>query len=171
VTEVLSRRSLLGGLLAAPAIVAVGSLMPLRGIKYDPLIRVQSWPIGTDACGEWWSHEGPLSKIGRIEDAMREMYGNCYWQAVNPAPGHLGPSFVNRGYQVNGTIAYEDGVEGSRLGVRPTKDEQEEFHRSLGVIKTSEFRGFPAPVYDPVAFAKSTEALEAQLRSISRWGS
>ena len=74
----LSRRSLLSGLFAAPAVVACASLMPLRGYVYNPIIRVQSWPIGTEPVGEWWAHEGPLSRIDKVEDQMREMFGKVY---------------------------------------------------------------------------------------------
>lgn len=77
----LTRRFVLGGLIAAPAVVAFGQLMPLRGTKYDPMVTLQSWPVGQEAVGEWWRHTGPLS---RIDDVMREMsaqFGHCFWSS------------------------------------------------------------------------------------------
>ena len=81
-----SRRNLLACLFAAPAVVAIDSLMPLRGIKLNPIIRLQSWPFGTEAVGEWWAHEGPLSGIAHIEEAMRDQMGRCFWQSVERGP-------------------------------------------------------------------------------------
>jgi hypothetical protein len=75
---VLSRRFVLGGLLAAPAVVAARHLMPLRGIKYDPMVTLQSWPVGQDAVGEWWRHTGPLSRIDEVMRAMKA-HGEVFW--------------------------------------------------------------------------------------------
>lgn len=41
----IERRALLRGLFAAPAIVAVGSLMPLRGVLLEPKANWVSLPI------------------------------------------------------------------------------------------------------------------------------
>ncbi len=130
----LSRRNLLAGLVAAPAVVAVGSLMPLRGIKFDPIIRLQSWPIGEDSQGLWWMHEGPLSQSYRIETEMRDLMGACYSQTLYELPYNKGPTLIDsRGNSFLGAI---DGVGGSinasRLGISPTREEREEHSRKAG---------------------------------------
>ena len=93
-----SRRNLLACLFAAPAVVAIDSLMPLRGIKLNPIIRLQSWPFGTEAVGEWWAHEGPLSGIARIEEAMRDQMGRCFWQSVERGPGVNMDNLLGQGF-------------------------------------------------------------------------
>ena len=82
-SQMVSRRKFLAGLLAVPAVVSFSSLMPIRGVKYDPIIRLQSWKFGTEASGEWWAHEGRLSRIGSFETAMRDEIGQAYWQEVD----------------------------------------------------------------------------------------
>lgn len=49
----MNRRSFLGGLLAAPAIVAVGNIMPVRSSKLiaTPTIIEVKWRQGGRACG------------------------------------------------------------------------------------------------------------------------
>ncbi len=93
-----SRRNLLACLFAAPAVVAIDSLMPLRGIKLNPIIRLQSWPFGTEAVGEWWAHEGPLSGIARIEEAIRDQMGRCFWQSVERGPGLNMDNLLRQGF-------------------------------------------------------------------------
>ena len=43
----LTRRFFVAGLIAAPLVVQVDRLMPLRGTPYDPWVQFQTWPIGT----------------------------------------------------------------------------------------------------------------------------
>ena len=127
----LSRRNLLAGLFAAPAVVAIDSLMPLRGIKFDPVVRLQSWPIGDDKFGEWWVHEGPLSQFHRIEVEMRSLMGACYSETVYEPPYGRGPTISDKyGNRFLGAIEYGDKpVSASRLGVSPTREEMAEHSR------------------------------------------
>jgi len=74
----LSRRFLLGGLIAAPAVIAAGHLMPLRGIKFDPIYRIQSWPVGQDAVGPWMTFQGPLSQLEKAKHDMAEAIGAVF---------------------------------------------------------------------------------------------
>jgi hypothetical protein len=53
--------------------------MPLRGINYDPMVTLQSWPVGQEAVGEWWRHTGPLSRVDEIMSEMRAQFGNVFW--------------------------------------------------------------------------------------------
>lgn len=82
----ISRRTILRGLFAVPAVVAIGSLMPIRGVKYDPIVRLQTWKLGTEAKGEWWAHEGRLSRIGEVEGEMQRQFGVSYWEEVKAPP-------------------------------------------------------------------------------------
>ena len=83
-SSIISRRSLLGGLLAAPAVVAFNNLMPIKGVKFDPMIRLQNWPISTDHFDElrpldWVSFTGPLSKAKEMRLGLSsEFGGGCY---------------------------------------------------------------------------------------------
>jgi hypothetical protein len=179
----ISRRFFLAGALAVPAIVAAGSLMPLRGVKFDPIVRVQSWPIGEGAFGAYWSHEGPLSKVGAVEDAMREMFGAAYSKVLDIQPDMTEPSFASLGGMSN-------------LGVKPTYDERAEHHRmATGVLYGEHNYRRPLPrrfsyrggVVQPDSdyplelqklsidrykayHTRTTRALRRQLAEICHWG-
>ncbi len=59
------RRAFLTGLvavIAAPAVVSPRSLMSLRGVLLDPIVRLQTWQLGTEPVGLWEAFEGPLSE-------------------------------------------------------------------------------------------------------------
>jgi hypothetical protein len=116
-----------------PAVVAAGNLMPLRGIKFDPIVRVQSWPIGEDKFGEWWVHEGPLSRAVKIEAEMRDLMGAAYVETDIETPFMMGPTvFDHHGNAFLGDVKYDDGkpIFASRMGVSPTREEMEEHHRA-----------------------------------------
>jgi hypothetical protein len=154
----MNRRALLTGLLAAPAIVAIGNLMPLRGIKYDPMMHVRSWPFDAPAVGEWWRYTGPLSKVAEVESAMREMFGQCYTKL------HEYPSFA---------------VESSRFGIRPeiTKPDVkpppiDDYLASLSsnfsperIRRIEEYRNWYRPHHEA-----NTNMLKEELSKIARWG-
>jgi hypothetical protein len=167
----ISRRFFLTGALAAPVVVAASNLVPLRGIKFDPIMRVQSWPIGESAFGAYWSHEGPLSKIGAVEETMREMFGAAYHQKIDfPMPG--GPMSI--------------------LGVRPTFEECAEHHRMAnsgygpndppprrfayrgGVVRPDSAYPLEEQKRDIDRYkayhTRSTRALRKQLAEICHWG-
>jgi hypothetical protein len=78
--------------------------MPLRGVKYDPIVRLQSWKFGTEANGEWWAHEGRLSRIGEVEAEMQRLYGTTYWQPVDKLRMDGGAFFDNKEAQCNRPI-------------------------------------------------------------------
>jgi hypothetical protein len=164
----LSRRSFIASLIAMPAVVHASNLMPLRGIKFDPIVRLQSWPIGTDALGEYWVHEGPLSRARLIEKEMRDMLGNCYWEDIDTPK--QGPIQGNAGYSLGGAFDYVgDNVNASRFGVRMTAEEKAEHHRQA-------FEAFPvrAIPYEPMTveqFNTRTDNLRKQLASVCKWGS
>jgi hypothetical protein len=62
----LSRRSLLRGLFAAPAIVAVGNIMPVRLFKAEPAVKKLIWPTNVPADAVLTRLDDP---IGRYVDA------------------------------------------------------------------------------------------------------
>jgi hypothetical protein len=127
---VISRRTLLSVSLAAPAIVAAPSLMKLRGIRLDPLVRFQSWPIGTDPVGEWWTHTGPLSRAKHVGAEMKAMFGECHFEfidvgsqsklrAYEPICGTDSTyNFCGTDQVFGGKITYTEDYENSKWGYR-----------------------------------------------------
>jgi hypothetical protein len=170
---VLSRRRFFTGLIAAPLVMRASSLMPLRGIKLDPIVRIQSWPLGEEAFGAYWVHEGPLSKIGRIETVMREVHGAAYYSgAVNPEPWQRGPARpLEHGNFIMGTLDY-DHLDGSRIGFRETREEYEEHHRQAMEwdIKAAPSRVKGPTVWNMTAdeYYDSTDRMIATLESTMR---
>jgi hypothetical protein len=78
--SLLSRRGFIGGLFAAaPVVIASSRLMPLRGVRFDPIVRLQSWVAGQEVAGPFWVQEGPLSMMKRVEDAMRAEFGSAHY--------------------------------------------------------------------------------------------
>lgn len=128
-----NRRSLLAGFLAMPAVVAISSLMPLRGAKRNPIVRIQSWPFDTDPVGEWWSHEGPLSFLPNVEHAMQEAMGQSYWRIADlpiarEMPGNSMPTSQIVGDTFNIGDVMHTTLNASRMGgFGATKEEKEQF--------------------------------------------
>jgi hypothetical protein len=76
----LSRRGFISGLLAAaaPVVIASSHLMPLRGVKFnplDPLGRVQWWPVAEKVSGLWSTAQCPPSVIRLARLEMVEAFG------------------------------------------------------------------------------------------------
>lgn len=96
--EKVSRRWVLGGLIAAPAVVALSNIMPVRGEVFDLWVRYQSWPFGTEpepisigverhlerptAIGHG-SGIGPLSRYRDvIQPAWQDIYPRIYTESI-----------------------------------------------------------------------------------------
>ena len=89
------RRGLLAGLVAtvvAPAVVRAQSLMPLRGVLLDPIVRLQTWRPTTEPSGIWEVFEGPLSRAPSLlrhfaflmEPALPNEVGGSPGDRTNP---------------------------------------------------------------------------------------
>ena len=168
-TTLLHRRSFLGGLLAAPAVVAFHNLMPIKGIKFDPMIRLQSWPLGTERWGEWWVHEGPLSTMAEAEKAMRKQFGVSYWETKDkykawdalkdyPADPDVYVTEEGREYKLD-PRGHRD-----QFGVRETQDAWKGRPYMTQAVYSAE------SCLTPKAYAIKTELMKKDLAAICKWG-
>lgn len=97
--KLITRRSILRGLFACPAIVAASSLMPVRGVvmAIEPEyvgIHFQTWPLN-EIAPEWFS-EGSFASIdgtikplshwmNRLEE-FRAIYPVIHWRPLHSTP-------------------------------------------------------------------------------------
>ena len=183
----ISRRHLLRGLIATPAVVAIGSLMPLKGIKFDPLIRLQSWPIGMEMPeGEWWTHTGRASRSVFAEAEMKRQFGNCYWGTLPEAPFYpqargfpkSKARFLTQGFPEFPQTAEEARAwvgtvpeERSQFGYIPPQ-ERNEYGRKVG-FRPDELQPVDTSAIHHIQDDRPqipTEKLKAELARICQWG-
>jgi hypothetical protein len=166
-----SRRSVLSAIVACPAVVSVGSLMPLRGVRHDPIIRVQTWPFDTEVSGPWWAHEAPMSQISLAAQGMAESGHKTYWRPVKSVaremPGRTLPDdqIVGDTY-ICGSEAVSI-TNGGRMGYALTREEKDAFSRQA---KEAPHRAYNQSFSDWKAYDNFTEALIKQRSSVCRWG-
>ena len=158
----LSRRSLLCGLIAAPAVICAGNLMPLRGVKFDPIVRLQSWPLGTERWGEWWVHEGKLSNSAKVAAEMRKQFGVCYSVAKDEFKPWVPAHPLDRPSEE--AREYGSGGPRDQFGYRETLEERRARPLMSWANYSSESR------LTPEAFNISTEILKTQLANVCQWG-
>jgi hypothetical protein len=96
-----TRRSFITGLgaalVAAPAIVRAGSLMPVKAMVYDPYVqgvRYQTWPFGQPQPGNdyWsgmsWLESGDLVPMSHFIDKLRKApdFAKLHWRPIDRHP-------------------------------------------------------------------------------------
>lgn len=181
-----------------PAVVAIGSLMPIRGVKFDPLIRIQSYPLDQSPLGEWWTHRGRSSNLARIESEMKKQFGKVYWEVIDEPSASdisdrcssidkipylrdfgLSPEYVRDCEVLSGPLDVVQfivqpllsGEEGSQFGYRPICDRNEYGHKI----------DFRPDELQPVDLSSvhhiqdrcpqvPTDVLKAELNRICKWG-
>lgn len=172
----LSRRFFIGSLLAMPAVVASGNLMKIRGVTYDPIVRVQSWPPSEQAYGPWWVHQGPLSKAGGVEAEMKQALGTCFSRVLPPsqATEAMMISAIDLDAIECPLSLISPSKDGrlERFGIRPTKAEFDERRRTLSEIIPAPARtGRRQLIRTPEEYEASIATMETDLHKISTWGS
>ena len=172
----LSRRSLLCGLMAAPAVVYVGHLMPLRGVKFDPLMRIQSWPFKTTPTGAWAVSEVPLSQFAKAQSQVLKACGSAYsdsldnWRAERiwfddqSLPNRLLTDVESIARPVQG-IDYQT----TKNPIVVSADTPVEYAQRWGYAPLPEERLVKTLIRSPTKRIP-TEELRAQLASVCQWG-
>ena len=162
-SSLLSRRSLLRGLVAMPAVVAVGSLMPIRGVKFDPIMRVQSWPLGETPYGAWAAYEGPLSQIGEVHKKLHREYHAAYFDSLEAWRKTLKVD--------DQTLPNKPIIDDPNVGIKIPETAPVEYICRVGASPLPEerltgmhFLSYQQTKHIPV------EVLKAQLASICHWG-
>lgn len=172
----ISRRSVMCGLFAVPAVVSFASLMKIRGIKYDPIVRLQSWKFETDPEELWWAYEGPLSKALIVESDTKVGWlsnRKMFWREVNrdtlcdlPIGSSPNAPIFNASFLVGDKLKIVDGDGALRGGITRTNAERAAFH-----LEATSARHYSRPVfYDRELHARHTNMLVKRRNELCRWG-
>lgn len=165
----ISRRIFIRGIMAAPAVIAASSLMPLRGIKFDPFIRLQSWRPGTQVYDAWGMEIVPLSKSALAEAKIRDLFGQCYYDNA-PSPKDDRRLALTPACDLNPDLDYypaqwDDGTPQFSMGIRQSERDVKERRLFRPVAERPR-----RPWSTPKQHAASTRAMIDRLSALTVWG-